>query len=345
VNKAWSILFGVVMLACLVLFIIAPLPGVGWWLPKNISDSGGEEVDYLFYLILGITGFFFVLTEVLLVYFMYVYAGRPKEQEHPAGHHYAEKKVFWTTYFKTLVRPVSALLHDQHRVELAWTIVPAVILLYIAFAQINTWALIKSPVNMPKDPDVSLEVSARMFEWRLRYPAPNAQDAIPGGDALHNWADTPNADDIHVVNEIHVFKGATVKVWLKTRDVIHSFYLPNLRLKQDALPGKTIPVWFRVKDYNTVPVDRRGRRVTSGEPGAIDHWVDGFDENDPDHFGLDKKSGQYHHPQQVWELACAELCGWGHFKMRGKLFVHKDKADYLRWLRAAQRKGMSTQAD
>src|SRR5262249_28337948 len=158
---------------------------------------------------------------------------------------------------------------------------------------------------------VALEVSARMFEWRTRYPAPDLQTGkIPRGEDLHNWADNRHADDIHGVNEIHVYKNVKVKVYLKTRDVIHSFYLPNLRLKQDALPGKTIPVWFEVNDYNTIPVDKNGKRVKPGDKMPIDHWVDGFDENDPEKYGVDAKTGKYSHPEQVWELACAELCGW-----------------------------------
>ncbi len=76
---------------------------------------------------------------------------------------------------------------------------------------------------------------------------------MPPGDsenklATRHWADHPQIDDVHLVNELHTWKGADVKIYLKTQDVIHSFFLPNLRLKQDALPGKTIPMWFRVSE-------------------------------------------------------------------------------------------------
>jgi cytochrome c oxidase subunit 2 len=334
VGKYWSYLFGGVNLAALLLFIVAPF--VGWWLPKRVSTFS-EDVDILYYLILGITGFFFVLTEALLVYFMYAYAARPGGPVHPVGPHYAEEKgALWTSYFKQIFRPVSTLLHDQHRVELAWTLVPAVILLYIAFAQINTWADIKEPSSMPQDPEVGMEVSARMFEWRVRYPVNLLDDPNRKMSAKDwaNWSRAPQVDDVHVVNEIHVWQGTPVKVFLKTRDVIHSFYLPNLRLKQDALPGKVIPVWFQVGDnkdperdkllYNTV-YNRETRR-----------WEDSWD----------PRTNQFLNPKedhsQVWELACAELCGWGHYKMAGKLFVHKDKADYLRWLRWARDRQIAT---
>src|SRR5262245_22311452 len=119
------------MVAAVVLFLIAPLPYFGWWLPKNVSSYGGK-IDGLFYLILAVTGFFFILTESLLVYFMWAYASDPARTEPVFGHHYAEKKVFWTSFFKNIFRPVTAILHNQHRVELAWTLVPAVILLFIA---------------------------------------------------------------------------------------------------------------------------------------------------------------------------------------------------------------------
>jgi cytochrome c oxidase subunit 2 len=311
VQKWWSFLFGAVMLAAVLLFVIAPF--AGWWLPKNVSTYG-PKVDRLFYLILAITGFFFILVESLLVYFMYTYAGQPGRREHEFGHHYAEKRVFWTSFFKSIARPVTAVIHDQHRLELFWTAVPAAILLYIAIAQIGTWEEIKYQSRMPRpnQKPQQMEVSARQFEWRIRYPSPERMadmDANP--DAARSFAGPPHQDDVWVVNEVHTWQGQQVLVHLRTRDVIHSFYLPNLRLKQDALPGKTIPVWFEVKEANTIPQG--------------DRWVD----------GVDPSTGKQD-PTMVWELACAELCGWGHYKMLGRLYVHQDRNDFLAWLRHAQ---------
>jgi len=86
VGKWWSVLFGVVMAACLGLFVAAPF--VGWWLPEGVSTHA-FRVDRLFYIILFITGFFFVLTESLLVIFMWLYAGTPKgaPKAHADGEH------------------------------------------------------------------------------------------------------------------------------------------------------------------------------------------------------------------------------------------------------------------
>jgi cytochrome c oxidase subunit 2 len=326
VQKGWSFLFGGVTAAAVGLFLLAPL--VGWWLPKNVSTFG-DRIDNLFYIILWITGFFFILVECLLVYFLYKYAGRPQGQEHVFGHHYAEKKVFWTAYFKAVARPVTAVIHDQHRLELFWTLVPALILLFIALVQINTWADIKYHKNMPSldGQTQQLEVSARQFEWRIRYPSTarlqswRLKEGEEGYERPGDFGRNPHVDDVRVVDEIHVYKGQKVRIYLTTQDVLHSFYLPNLRLKQDAVPGKPIPVWFEATEANTRYDEQTGR------------WVDGYD----------PQTGTWDQPSQVWELACAELCGWGHYKMQGRLYVHEDEADFLAWLQAAEQEQRRTQ--
>jgi cytochrome c oxidase subunit 2 len=284
------------MLAAAGLFVVAPL--AGWWLPRNVSSFGGA-VDNLYYLILYTTGFFFILTEGILVYNMYKFsgpeAGRPQ------------------------------YVHGNHLLEMSWTAVPAVVLVLVAFLQIKTWEDIKYQSRMP-NPDQVFEVSARQFEWRMRYPAAQTLDGILGSwksggrqGSVIAWAREPQFDDIHVVNEVHTWKDAKVRLYLSTKDVLHSFYLPNLRLKQDALPGKIIPVWFQATEANTVYDD------------ATKSWVDGYD-------GKEKNQSSH-----IWDLACAELCGWGHYKMRGRLYVHADKADYLKWLAQAQTEQNRTQ--
>jgi cytochrome c oxidase subunit 2 len=313
VQKWWSVLFGVVMAGTVVLWLVSPM--MGWWLPQIVSTFG-HHVDNLFFMILGVTGFFFILTEALLVYFMYVYAGGPGRRGEVFGHHYAEKKVFWTSFFKRVFRPVTAVLHDQHRVELAWTVVPAVILLVIAVTQIRAWEEIKymSRMPAPNGETQQVEVSARQFEWRVRYPSPSRMEEWrKDPKAALDFAKNPHEDDVWVVNQVHVWMGNKVLVHLGTRDVIHSFYQRELRLKQDALPGKIIPVWFEATKANTQKKD--------------DRWLDGGGVN---------ARGEAADPTQVWEIACAELCGWGHAKMVGRLFVHETREDFLDWLRSAQ---------
>jgi len=191
----------------------------------------------------------------------------------------------------------------NHKLEIAWTIVPAAILLFIAFAQIKAWEEIKYQSRMP-EPDQVFQITARQWEWRIRYPKDikPAATSADDKDAPRRWADSLAIDDLHMKNELHTWKGANVKIFLKTEDVLHSFFLPNLRLKQDALPGKTIPVWFQVTESNTTWDDTAKQCVE------------------------DEKK-----PENRWEIACAELCGGRHYQMRGRLFVHPDKADYEKW--------------
>jgi cytochrome c oxidase subunit 2 len=290
VQKGWGIFFGVVIAAILALCVVAAFVP-GWWLPKNVASFGGD-IDFLYYIILGFVTFFFVLTEAILVYTMCTYGHRP-------GHK-------------------STYTHGSHKLEMFWTIVPAIILLYIAFAQVPAWAKMKSaevltwlPVSykMQMDPPHQIiQVTARQWEWRMRYP----EGLTPKNP--REWADSPQFDDLHVPNELHTWKGSRVRIYLKTQDVIHSLFLPNLRLKQDALPGKTIAIWFEATESNV-------------------SFAKDFDE----------KAARWKTPtpENDWELACAELCGGSHYRMRGRLFVHPTKEDYDDWEKYARAKQKS----
>ncbi len=288
-QKWWSVLFGVVLGAAFLLFVVAPFVP-GWWLPPLANkDSFGWEADKLFYLILGLTGIFYVLTEVILVLAMWRFAYDPARR--------------------------ASYVHGNHKLEVAWTVIPAAILLFIAFAQLGAWADIKYASRM-RPPQNVIAVSARQFEWRVRYPEKDRREAMTVPSESDEWTTRDQADawggnsladagDLNTVNEIHTWKGANTRIYLASRDVLHSFFLPHLRLKQDAVPGKLIPVWFKADDHN-------------GE-WTSDGW----------------KYEQVGGKDKIWELACAELCGWGHYKMQGRLFVHKDMASYDRWLSAA----------
>jgi cytochrome c oxidase subunit 2 len=344
VAKWWSILFGVMMTAAAALFVVAPFVH-GWWIPPGVSTHAGD-VDRLFYIILGITGFFFILTEAILVVFLWQYAHTPGRQPHVFGHHaMAEQGAQRASLLKAAFRPVLAVLHDAHRVELAWTLVPAAILLYIAFAQVNTWADVKYRSRMPALDDPALgaplqvEISARQFEWRMRYPSPERyrswkRNAKLAGD----FATNPHQDDVHVVNELHVWTNPNPSpnapdwakqfpafvVQLRTLDILHSFNIPSMRVKQDSLPGKIIPVWFRPTRAN-IKYDNKAKR-----------WLYPYD---PD---SDRQTDDVN---QIWEIPCAELCGRDHSRMIGRVYVHRDEDDFLRWLEEAKKQQNSTRRE
>ncbi len=351
--KMWSVLFAIMTLASLGLFIISP--AMGWWLPKQASTHA-HNIDDLFYIILYITGFFFILTETLLFVFMWKYAVEPGQKRVPAPVAQAH-----TPPQGGLFAKVKDLIHDEHRLEMLWTIVPAVILLYIAFAQVGAWAEVKYQARMPQagrdglkanQSPLHLAVTARQWEWRVRYPSLKTLDhwntKPADGDV---WGRKAQFDDVHVVNEIHTWVGQPTVVHLRTNDIIHSFFLPQMRVKQDALPGKIIPVWFTVKPdmynckphlvyikSNTTPPDSKqpwvlyDNKETKDGYAWVSHWKDGYDADPKNEAGQ-----QFKDKSQIWELNCAELCGAFHYRMIGRVYVHENEADFRRWLELAEK--------
>jgi cytochrome c oxidase subunit 2 len=332
----WALFFAVNMLAMAALCFAAP--AMGWWMPTGLSTHA-KDVESLFNVILIITTFFFFLTEALLIVFMWKYDSTAKEalrartlaQASTPG----EASVA-TPGPPVFLRPLTRMFDTQHKVELAWTIVPAAILLYIAFAQVGAWARIKYQSRIAqlvgdKTP-VQIDVSARQFEWRMRYPSAERmrewltvqkdKDASAEQEAnidkdMKSFARFPQADDVHVVNELHVWQDNPALIHLSTLDVLHSFNLPHFRVKQDALPGKVIPVWFTPTLANVVQA-----KDSSGQP----IWYDAG--------GRDDK-GRPLDQQLIWDIPCAELCGWGHFRMIGRVYVHPSEEDFLSWLTQA----------
>ncbi|REJ68581.1 MAG: cytochrome c oxidase subunit II [Planctomycetota bacterium] len=257
-GRFWAFLFLLVPILGVGLFLVAAdensRPLLNHWFPVDISEYG-YVIDDLFMAILWMTGIVFVATEICLVWFMMRYDRSRNSQ------------------------PVK-FTHGSHTLEVVWTILPAATLLFIAIYQMNAWANTK--IRRPDEPGLTVEVVARQFEWRLRYPGKDGE------------FDTP--DDIYHVNDLHVPVDEDILVRLKSQDVLHSFFLPNLRVKQDAVPGMDIPVWFKAK-----------------------------------------KNGAY-------DLVCAELCGWGHYKMRGRLTV-QSRADFDQWLDELDREGQRRESE
>ncbi|HZY31860.1 MAG TPA: cytochrome c oxidase subunit II [Candidatus Methylomirabilis sp.] len=118
-------------------------------------------------------------------------------------------------------------VHGNTTLEVIWTIVPAIILVVLSFMSQASWGHIKGRVPPS---DIHVQVTAKQFNWEILYPGPDGKIGTP--------------DDLQMENELHVPVGKVVRVTLKSKDVIHSFFLPNLRLKQDTLPGREIQAWF-----------------------------------------------------------------------------------------------------
>ena len=213
------------------------------WFPQNVSTFGGD-IDWVFKLIFYIVGFWFVLSEGVLLYFIIRYRRR-------AGQ-------------------ASVFNRGNTRTELAWVLIPALIVLALDLgidaAAGPVWDKVK---GTPPPADINVRLDAKQFNWEFTYPGPDGK------------FDT--ADDLKLENELHVPVGKVVQIRLNSLDVIHSFFIPSLRLKQDVMPGRKIVAWFNAT-----------------QPGT-------------------------------YEIACAELCGFGHYTMHGTLVVHSAQ-DYQHWL-------------
>jgi cytochrome c oxidase subunit 2 len=119
--------------------------------------------------------------------------------------------------------------HGNTTLEIVWTVVPALILVVLTFLSVPAWSKIK--MTMPAT-DVVIQVTAKQFNWQVTYPGP---DGKFGTD-----------DDKTFLDEMHVPIGKPIRINLKSQDVIHSFFVPQFRIKQDAVPGREIGVWFDV---------------------------------------------------------------------------------------------------
>jgi len=117
--------------------------------------------------------------------------------------------------------------HGNTTLEIIWTIIPAAILVVLSFMSAATWAKVKRHVP-PSDFDI--QVTAKQFNWEVFYPGPDGK--------------LGTEDDIKFDNDVHVPVNKPIRVHLTSSDVIHSFFIPNLRFKQDAVPGRTVLGWF-----------------------------------------------------------------------------------------------------
>lgn len=183
----------------------AVAPERGWWMPVSVSSYGGD-VDRLFAWITAILAFFFVLTIGLLAWFV-VRGARPDGSK-------------------------ARFTHGNARLEIAWTVVPAAILVALALSQLSLWNTIQSERSRAGEP--LAQVWAAQFEWRFRYP---------GADGRFD-----TSDDFETPYRLVVPQGERVVLALHSRDVIHGFFVPAFRLKQDVLPGMALTTWFEARE-------------------------------------------------------------------------------------------------
>ena len=183
--------------------------------------------------------------------------------------------------------------------EIAVAVVEAVLL--IGFA-IPLWAARVGTVP-PEHEALVVQVTAEQFAWNVRYAGPDGvfgKTDIKLIDVQTNplgidQSDPASKDDVTSLNQLYLPANKQIIIKLRSKDVIHSFGVPEFRVKQDAVPGFTIPVYF-IPDVTT-----------------------------------DEMRARTGNPEFQYEIACAQLCGLGHYRMRGFVTVLSTEA-FQKWM-------------
>jgi cytochrome c oxidase subunit II len=239
------------------LFITKP-----WWFPKPITDVG-VLIDSQFHRTLIITGIVFVLAQLGLAWVVFRYRDNGQK----------------ASYFE-----------GNNAFEVAWTLATIVLFVGLGLYAESAWATVHFTPAAPGD--LQIEVTGQQFTWNFRYPGPDGKFGMlkpsmvsaSTGNALGLDRSDPDAKDDIVSPIIAVPVNREVELLIRSQDVTHSFFVRELRLKQDAVPGMIIHMHFTA--------------TVVGE----------------------------------YDLACAELCGLGHYKMSSKLKVLSE-ADFAQWMK------------
>ncbi|WP_343304581.1 cytochrome c oxidase subunit II [Chitinophaga niabensis] len=264
----------------MIVFLVLGLIGV-WWCHdlfegRMLGESAsvqGDGIDSLIRVTFIITMIVFVITQILLFWFAF------KFQEKDG------RKAFYFPH--------------NNKLELIWTVIPAIVLTILVAFGIRHWLRITS--EAPKD-SMIVEVTGKQFNWVVRYPGKDGQLGRRNFKLIDNainplgqdWADSLNTDDV-IAPDLHVVVNKNVKLIIGSRDVVHDVGLPHFRLKMDAVPGIPTTLWLTPK-YTTAE--------------------------------MRKKTGN---PDFVYELSCDQMCGAGHYSMKANIIV-ETQAEYDAWV-------------
>ena len=191
-------------------------------LPPCVTTTG-EQIDFIIKIIFWLTGVVFVATQGTYIYYLIRYRRRPGV---PA--HYS---------------------HGNNTLEIIWTTLPTIIFLALAIYSNRVWEEIHRPA--PENA-LTIDVSSYQFGWEMRYPGVTGKLApmdVRKISPTNRWGtdvENPSTAQDVISTELVIPVGRPVHLLLHSRDVIHAFYVPEFRLYQDCVPGRTIGwVWFQ----------------------------------------------------------------------------------------------------
>jgi len=203
-----------------------------WWFPPPISEHG-KAYDAHFAITLAITGVIFFLAQIALGYVIV------KFRDRGGTAHYS---------------------HGNSVLEVVWTSATAVLFIGLVLAGTRIWAAVHFE-EAPADA-LKVEVNAKQFAWSFRYPGPDGkfgrmdlkQINDQGGNPFGIDEKDPAGKDDITSASLKVPAGRPVQLIMRSRDVIHNFFVRELRLKQDIVPGMEIPFHFQADQVGTYEV-------------------------------------------------------------------------------------------
>ena len=310
-TKEWQIsdkdnnMMGKALLGFMFLFFVFFFWQVDRWMERSLPGSASEHgilIDQLWDANMYLITFVFLLTNFFLFWFAYKYRGN------------SERKA---TFYP-----------HNNKLEMLWTVVPAVALAFIIIFGLKYWNEI---MDEAKDKDrVVVELYAKQFDWTARFPGKDGKlgetdyRQISGMNAVGlDTNDLAGNDDMFVRNEIHIPVNTEIELNIRSRDVIHSVYLPHFRAQMNAVPGMV--TYFKFKPIKTTAEMRKDAYVVKMMAGINSQREK--DQKEPVEFD--------------YILLCNKICGASHYNMQMTVIV-ESKEDYLKWL--AEQKAWKTVA-
>ena len=261
--------------------------------PHKAASEHGDTLDDMFNITLVLTGIVFVITHIALFWFAYKY----RWQEG---------------------RKAQFIAHDN-RLELIWTAIPAVVMTILVVRGLNAWNMVMADVK-PDEDYIEIEATGQQFNWIIRYPGPdgklgtrNYKLTTANNQLGIDFTDPKSWDDPVPGQELLLPVGKKVRVRIIAKDVLHNFYLPHFRVKMDAVPG--MPTYFVFTPIKTTAEYRNELR-------KYDDFNVPNDPADP--------TGPKRWEKFEYELACAELCGKGHYSMK-RIFKVVSPEEFDAW--------------
>lgn len=310
----------------------------GRWLPPQLSEHGGK-IDQLIDVLHVFMAVLFIAWGIFFMYCLFRFRAK---QGHAARY-----------------EPVKGLISKY--AEIGVGVFEAFLLLGLSMP---VWADYKNkpPAESERLP---VRVVAEQFQWNFHYAGKDGKfgstdnSQITASNPIGLRSDDPaGADDIVSVNEFHLPTGTPIYLRLTSKDVIHSFAIPTMRVKQDVIPGMEIPIWFTAKEGSEseklreqmvqhFPIEGANWYKLRHMIASEDHkssggevlLAKGADLGDSFVKGKElieslQKAGVAElvmQPRHPLEVICAQLCGNSHFKMKATMVTH-DAAGFNAWI-------------